>query len=155
MYSIFEEMHEISSHMQRKHGRNRLVVTDGVAHVTSVHVLRDFSRPTQPRGQTPLQCRIVGRNWGASTPKAPEDSVRPGRFPLLSTDRKGAKGDRLSQRISLSRKIDCAGLGRRILDEPGVVRVSAHVKLVSRWEVERSLSEAFQDGLCVFSHVEL
>lgn len=41
------------------------------------------------------------------------------------------------------------------LDTPGVVRVCAHVKLVSRWEVEWALYEALQDGLCVFSHVEL
>ncbi len=40
-------------------------------------------------------------------------------------------------------------------DEPGVVRMSTHIKLISRWEFERSLNEAFQDGLRVFSHVEL
>lgn len=40
-------------------------------------------------------------------------------------------------------------------DSPGVVCVGAHVKLVSRWEVELSLVEAFKDRLCDFSHVEL
>lgn len=40
-------------------------------------------------------------------------------------------------------------------DEPGVVRVGAHVKLVRGGEIEGALIEAFQDGLCVFSHVEL
>lgn len=90
-------MCEILSHMQRKHGRNRLVVTDGVAHVTSVHMLCHFSRPTQPRGQTPLQCCIVGRDWGACATKAPEDAICPGGLPLLSTDGKEAKRDRLSQ----------------------------------------------------------
>lgn len=43
----------------------------------------------------------------------------------------------------------------RTLDEPGVVRVGAHVKLVRRREFEWSLVEAFQDGLRVFGHVEL
>lgn len=42
-----------------------------------------------------------------------------------------------------------------MLDKPGVIRVGAHIKLISRWEVEWSLIEAFQDGLCDFSHVEL
>lgn len=74
--------------MKGKQGRDRLVVADGVAHVTSVCVLRHFSCPTQPRGQTTLQCCIVGRNWGAGASKAPEDAICPGRFPLLSTDTK-------------------------------------------------------------------
>lgn len=33
--------------------------------------------------------------------------------------------------------------------------MGAHIKLISRWEFEWSLIEAFQDGLCDFSHVEL
>lgn len=33
--------------------------------------------------------------------------------------------------------------------------MGAHVKLVCRWEVELALVEAFKDGLCDFSHVEL
>lgn len=84
-------MCEILSHVQRKHGRNRLVVADGVPHVASVHVLGHFSRPAQPRGQTPLQRCIVGRNWRAGATKAPEDAICPGWFPLFSADRKEAR----------------------------------------------------------------
>lgn len=55
-----------------------------------------------------------------------------------------------------SRQIKCWGrFGMEMMDTPGVVRVCAHVKLISRWEVEWALYEALQDGLCVFSHVEL
>ena len=63
------------------------MVADGVAHVTSVHMLCHFSRSTQPGGQTPLQCCIVGRNWGAGATSAPEDAICPGRFPLLRTEK--------------------------------------------------------------------
>ena len=41
------------------------------------------------------------------------------------------------------------------MNKPGVVRVSAHVKLIGRGEFEWPLYEALQDGLCGFSHVEL
>lgn len=146
------EICEICSHMQWKQGRNRLVVTDRVAHVTPVRMLRDFGRTTQPWGETPLQCCIVGRNRGAGTAKAPEDSVCPCRFPLLSTDRREAKVDRLPQAV----KINCAAFSFGwIFDKPGVICVGAHIKLISRWEFEWSLIEAFQDGLCAFCHVEL
>lgn len=116
-------------------------------------MLCHFGCPTQPWGQTPLQCCIVGRNWGARATKAPEDAIRPGRFPLLSTKGEEAKSDRLSTYW----KIKSAGgsLRWRILAEPGVVRVSAHIKLISRGELEWCLIEALQYGLRVFSHVEL
>lgn len=73
--------------MQGKGRRNRLVVADGVAHVTSVQVLRDSGGTAQPGGETTLQRCIVGRNRGACTTEAPEDAVRPGGFPLFSADR--------------------------------------------------------------------
>lgn len=145
-------MCEIWSHMQWKQGRNRLVVTDCVAHVAPVRMLCDFSRPTQPWGETPLQCCIVGRNGGAGTTKAPEYSICPGRFPLLGTDRRQAKMERLPHTV----KINGAALSFGwLLDEPGVICMGAHVKLISRWEFELSLIEPFQDGLCAFCHVEL
>ena len=86
------------SHMQGEQGRNGLVVADGVAHVTSVRVLRHFGGPPEPRGQTPLQCCIVGRDRGAGASEAPEDAIRPGRFPLLCTDTKRNQRDRSSIR---------------------------------------------------------
>lgn len=69
------------------------MVTDGVAHVTSVRVLRDFRGTTQPGGETTLQRCIVGRNGGARATKAPEDAIRPRRFPLFSTERRARKAD--------------------------------------------------------------
>lgn len=72
--------------MQGEHGRHGLVVAGGVAHVTPVRVLRHFGGPAQPRGQTPLQRCIVGRNRGAGATQAPQDAVGPGRFPLLGTE---------------------------------------------------------------------
>jgi len=53
-----------------------------------------------------------------------------------------------------SRKITDDG-GSLRLDAPGVVSVSAYIKLIGGWEFEWSLNEALKDGLCVFSHVEL
>lgn len=69
------------------------MVTDGVAHVTSVQTLGHFGGTTQPGGETALQCCIVGRNGGARTTKAPEDAIRPRGLPLFSADG-GAKGNR-------------------------------------------------------------
>lgn len=69
------------------------MVTNGVAHVTSVQVLCDFSGTTQPGGETTLQRCIVGRNGGACATKAPEDAIRPRRFPLFSTERRARKRD--------------------------------------------------------------
>lgn len=109
IYSTFEQMRAKWSHMQWKQGRNRLVVTDGVAHVTSVHMLCDLSGAAQPWGETSLQCRIVGRNRGACTTKVPQDAIRPGRFPLLSAGRRGAKRDRVPQTV----KIKCTAVRLR------------------------------------------
>lgn len=123
------------------------MVTNRVAHVTSVQVLRDFSGTTQPGGETTLQRCIVGRNGRASPSKAPEDAICPRRFPLFSTER---------NRFPLLGMNHAAPLlGGRTQDTPGVVCVGAHVKLVRRWEVELALVEALKDGLCDFSHVEL
>lgn len=73
--------------MQRKVSRNGLVIADGVAHVTVIRMLGHFSRPTQPGGQSTLQCCIVGRNWGAGAAKAPEDAICPCRLPLLGANK--------------------------------------------------------------------
>lgn len=67
------------------------MVTNGVAHVTSVQMLCHFGGATQPGGETTLQCCIVGRNGGACTTQAPEDAIRPRRFPLFSTDGRARK----------------------------------------------------------------
>lgn len=69
------------------------MVTNGVAHVTSVQVLRDFSGTTQPGGETTLQRCIVGRNRGARPSKSPENAIRPRRFPLFSTERRARRPD--------------------------------------------------------------
>lgn len=67
------------------------MVTNGEAHVTSVQMLCHFGGTTQPGGETTLQRCIVGRNGRACTTKAPEDAIRPRRFPLFSTDRRAWK----------------------------------------------------------------
>lgn len=41
------------------------------------------------------------------------------------------------------------------LDQPSVVSMSAHIKLIGGWEFQWSLNEALKNGLCVFCHVEL
>lgn len=138
-------------YMQWEERRNRFMVTNGVAHVTPVQMLRHFGCTTQPGGETTLQCCIVGRNGGASATQAPEDAIRPRRFSLFSTDRRARKHRCPASEVNHA----APNLGGWLEDPPGVIRVGAHVKLVSRWEVELSLVEAFQDRLCDFSHVEL
>lgn len=142
--------------MQGEHGWHRLVVADGVTHVTPVHMLGHFGGPAQPGGQTPLQCSIVGRNWGASAAKAPEDAVGPGWFPLLGT--KEDKRRLVTVRIEIV-KILSWGVSVTVWDErgnkPGVVCVCANIKFVRRGEMKGPLNEAFQDRLSVFSHIKL
>lgn len=74
----------VTFHLQGKHGRHRLVITDGEGHVTLIRVLRHFGRAAQPGGQTPLKCCIVGRNGGAGAAEAPEDTIGPCGLSLFS-----------------------------------------------------------------------
>lgn len=67
------------------------MVTNGVAHVTPILMLRHFGGTTQPGGETALQRCIVGRNGGARATQAPEDAIRPRRFSLFSTERRARK----------------------------------------------------------------
>lgn len=67
------------------------MVTGGVAHVTPVQMLCHFGGTTQPGGETTLQRCTVGRNGGAGATQAPEDAIRPRRFPLFSTDGRARK----------------------------------------------------------------
>lgn len=158
-------MCRILSYMQWKQGRNRFVVTDVEHHVIPVRMLSHFCCTTQPWGETSLQCCIVGRNWGTSATEAPENAICPSRFSLLSTDRNENKRDRRKKwykpftehYITFYRKIKSITVcfWWREVNKPGVVCMSAHIKLICRWEIEWSFHEAFKDRLCVFSHVEL
>lgn len=77
---------EMWPHLQGEQWGNRLVVTDGEAHVTLILMLYHFSGSAQPGSQTSLQRCIVGRNGGTGATKAPQDAVSPGWFSLLSAD---------------------------------------------------------------------
>ena len=72
--------------MKGKDGGHRLVVADGVVHVTAVLVLRDPGGAAQPGGQAAPQGGVVVGDRGAGAAKAPQDPVGPGGFPLLGTE---------------------------------------------------------------------
>lgn len=125
------------------------MVANGVAHVTAVKALSDPCGPAEPRGKTPLQRGIVGRHGGTGPPETPQDSVCPSRFPLLSTDTQTG-----TKCLNNDKVIEIA-LALTEVCTPCVICVCSHIKLVGRWEIQRTFHKLIHHRLALLCYVEL